>query len=115
MTKFGMAQPVRRVEDPRLLIGNGRYTDDITLANEAVGVVLRSPHAAARILSIDTTAATALPGVLAIYTGADLKADGIGGLPCLIPLKNRDGSARAEVPHPVLADGEVRLQRGMHK
>ncbi len=108
MTKFGMAQPVRRVEDPRLLIGNGRYTDDITLANEAVGVVLRSPHAAARILSIDTTAATALPGVLAIYTGADLKADGIGGLPCLIPLKNRDGSARADVPHPVLADGEVR-------
>lgn len=108
MTKFGMAQPVRRVEDPRLLIGNGRYTDDITLANEAVGVVLRSPHAAARILSIDTSAAAGLPGVLAIYTGADLKADGIGGLPCLIPLKNRDGSARADVPHPVLADGEVR-------
>ena len=108
MTKFGMAQPVRRVEDPRLLIGNGRYTDDISLANEAVGVVLRSPHAAARILSIDTSAATGLDGVLAIYTGADLKADGIGGLPCLIPLKNRDGSSRAEVPHPVLADGEVR-------
>ena len=108
MTKFGMAQPVRRVEDPRLLIGNGRYTDDITLANEAVGVVLRSPHAAARILSIDTSAAAGLPGVLAIYTGADLKADGIGGLPCIIPLDNRDGSSRAEVPHPVLADGEVR-------
>ena len=108
MTKFGMAQPVRRVEDPRLLIGNGRYTDDITLANEAMGIVLRSPHAAARILSIDTTAAAGLPGVLAIYTGADLKADGIGGLPCAIPLKNRDGSPRAEVPHPVLADGEVR-------
>ena len=108
MTKFGMAQPVRRVEDPRLLIGNGRYTDDITLANEAVGVVLRSPHAAARILSIDTAAAAGLPGVLAIYTGADLKVDGIGGLPCIIPLDNRDGSSRAEVPHPVLADGEVR-------
>ena len=108
MTKFGMAQPVRRVEDPRLLIGNGRYTDDITLANEAVGIVLRSPHAAARILSIDTSAAADLPGVLAIYTGADLKADGIGGLPCAIPLKNRDGSPRAEVPHPALADGEVR-------
>ncbi len=108
MTKFGMAQPVRRVEDPRLLIGNGRYTDDITLANEAVGIVLRSPHAAARILSIDTSAAAGLPGVLAIYTGADLKADGIGGLPCAIPLKNRDGSPRAEVPHPALADGEVR-------
>ena len=108
MTKFGMAQPVRRVEDPRLLIGNGRYTDDITLANEAVGVVLRSPHAAASILSIDTSAAAGLPGVLAIYTGADLKADGIGGLPCAIPLKNRDGSSRADVPHPALADGEVR-------
>ena len=108
MTKFGMAQPVRRVEDPRLLIGNGRYTDDITLANEAMGIVLRSPHAAARILSIDTAAAAGLPGVLAIYTGADLKADGIGGLPCIIPLDNRDGSSRAEVPHPVLADGEVR-------
>ena len=108
MTKFGMAQPVRRVEDPRLLIGNGRYTDDITLANEAFGIVLRSPHAAARILSIDTAAAAGLPGVLAVYTGADLKADGIGGLPCAIPLKNRDGSPRAEVPHPALADGEVR-------
>ena len=108
MEKFGMAQPVRRVEDPRLLLGNGRYTDDITLPNEAFGIVLRSPHAAARILSIDTAGAAALPGVLAVYTGADLKADGIGDLPCTIPLKNRDGSPRAEVPHPVLADGAVR-------
>jgi len=108
MTKFGMAQPVRRVEDPRLLIGNGRYTDDISLANEAIGVVLRSPHAAARIVSIDTSAASGLDGVLAIYTGADLVADGIGGLPCAIPLKNRDGSPRAEVPHLALADSEVR-------
>ena len=108
MTKFGMAQPVRRVEDPRLLIGSGRYTDDIVLPNEAFGIVLRSPHAAARIVSIDTAAAAALDGVLAIYTSADLVKDGIGGLPCAIPLKNRDGSARAEVPHPVLADGQVR-------
>ena len=108
MTKFGMAQPVRRVEDPRLLIGGGRYTDDITLANEAFGIVLRSPHAAARILSIDTAAAAGLEGVLGIYTGKDLVADNIGSLPCVIPLKNRDGSGRAEVPHPVLADGEVR-------
>jgi len=108
MTKFGMAQPVRRVEDPRLLIGGGRYTDDITLANEAFGIVLRSPHAAARILSVDTAAAAGLEGVLGIYTGKDLVADNIGSLPCVIPLKNRDGSGRAEVPHPVLADGEVR-------
>ncbi|HEY0204707.1 MAG TPA: xanthine dehydrogenase family protein molybdopterin-binding subunit [Acetobacteraceae bacterium] len=108
MTKFGMAQPVRRVEDPRLLIGDGRYTDDISLPGEAFGVVLRSPHAAAHILSIDTSAAKALPGVLAVITGADLEADGIGGLPCAIPLKNRDGSKRADVPHPVLATKQVR-------
>jgi len=108
MAKFGVAQPVRRVEDPRLLLGHGRYTDDITLPNEAVGVVLRSPHAAARIASIDVEAAKAAPGVLGVYTAADLTADGIGPLPCAIPLKNRDGSDRADPPHPVLADGTVR-------
>jgi len=108
MTKFGMAQPVRRVEDPRLLVGNGRYTDDISLANEAFGIVLRSPHAAARILSVDTAAASGMDGVLGIYTSADLAADGVGGLPCDIPLTNRDGSDRVNVPHPVLATGEVR-------
>ena len=108
MTKFGMAQPVRRVEDPRLLLGHGRYTDDIALPNETFGVVVRSPHANARILSTDTAAARALPGVLGVYTAADLEADGIGGVPCAIPLKNRDGSPRAEVPHPALAQGQVR-------
>jgi carbon-monoxide dehydrogenase large subunit len=108
MTKFGMAQPVRRVEDPRLLIGDGRYTDDISLPGETFGVVLRSLHAAAHILSVDTSAAKAMPGVLAVITGADLQADGIGGLPCAIPLKNRDGSKRADVPHPVLAIQQVR-------
>ena len=108
MTKFGIAQPVRRVEDPRLLLGNGRYTDDFSVPGEAHAIVLRSPHAAATILSIDTAAAKALPGVLGIYTGADLEADGIGGNPCDIPLKNRDGSKRASVPHPILAVGAVR-------
>jgi carbon-monoxide dehydrogenase large subunit len=108
MTKFGVAQPVRRVEDPRLLLGQGRYTDDFSMMNEAHAVVLRSPHAAAKILAIDTAAAQSLPGVLGVYTGADLEADGIGGIPCAIPLKNRDGSARADVPHPVLALGAVR-------
>ena len=108
MTKFGIAQPVRRVEDPRLLLGNGRYTDDFSVPGEAHAIVLRSPHAAATILSIDTAAAKALPGVFGIYTGADLEADGIGGNPCDIPLKNRDGSKRAQVPHPILAVGAVR-------
>ena len=102
MTKFGLAQPVRRVEDPRLLKGNGRYTDDIVLPGMLQGYVLRSPHAAARIVSIDTTAAAAMPGVHAVYTAADLKADGIGPLVCAIPLKSRDGSDRADTPRPAL-------------
>jgi carbon-monoxide dehydrogenase large subunit len=108
MTKFGLAQPVRRVEDPRLLKGNGVYTDDITLPGMLWGAVLRSPHAAATIGAIDTATAKTLPGVVGVFTAADLAADGIGGLPCAIPLKNRDGSPRVEVPHPVLASGAVR-------
>jgi carbon-monoxide dehydrogenase large subunit len=108
MTKFGVAQPVRRVEDLRLLLGQGRYTDDFSVSSEAHAIVLRSPHAAATINAIDTSVAKTLPGVLGVYTGADLEADGIGGIPCAIPLKNRDGSGRAEVPHPVLALGSVR-------
>ena len=108
MTKFGLAQNVRRVEDPRLLIGAGRYTDDIQLPGEAFATVLRSPHAAARIVAVDADAARAMPGVLAVYTGADLQADHIGGIPCGVPIKNRDGSARADVPHHALASGTVR-------
>jgi len=107
-TKFGLAQPVRRVEDPRLLLGNGRYTDDIVLPGLLHGVVLRSPHAAARINEVDTAAAASLPGVKAIFTAADLSADGIGPLPCAAPVQNRDGSQQAMPPHPVLADGTVR-------
>ncbi len=107
MTKFGLAQPVRRVEDPRLLMGDGRYTDDITPPGTLRGVVLRSPHAAAKITGIDTAAARQVPGVLAVYTAGDLKADSIGTLPCLVPLKNRDGSASVMPPHPALADGAV--------
>ena len=107
-TKFGLAQPVRRVEDPRLLKGNGRYTDDIVLPGMLWGAVLRSPHAAAKLGAVDTAAAIAIPGVVAVYTGADLAADDIGGLPCAIPLKNRDGTPRMDPPHPVLAAGAVR-------
>ncbi len=108
MTQFGVAQPVRRVEDPRLLKGGGAYTDDITPVGTLYGVVLRSPHAAAKITGIDTAAAKATPGVKAVYTSADLKADKIGNLPCLVQLDNRDGSKGVLPPHPVLADGTVR-------
>jgi carbon-monoxide dehydrogenase large subunit len=108
MTKFGLAQSVRRVEDPRLLKGGGRYTDDIVLPGMLHGIVLRSPHAAAKITGIDTAAAASVDGVKAIYTAADLNADGIGPLPCAVSLNNRDGSTMASPPHPVLADGTVR-------
>ncbi len=106
-TKFGLAQPVRRVEDPRLLKGMGRYTDDIVLPGMLHGIVLRSPHAAAKIVSADTTAATSMPGIRAIYTAADLKAAGLGTLPCAAPVQNRDGSDMASPAHPVLAEGAV--------
>ncbi len=107
MTKFGLAQSVRRVEDPRLLIGRGRYTDDIQLPGMLHGIVLRSPHAVASIRGIDTDTARAIPGIRAVYTAADLTADGIGPLPCAVHLTNRDGSAMAAPPHPALAEGAV--------
>ena len=108
MSKFGLAQPVRRVEDPRLLKGNGAYTDDLNLQGQLVGIMLRSPHAAAKIVSIDTEAARAMPGVHAVYTSADLSADGIADIPCLAPVKNRDGTDCINPGHPALARGFVR-------
>ena len=108
MTKFGLAQSVRRVEDSRLLLGSGRYTDDIVLPGMLHGVVLRSPHAAATLGAIDTAAAVSIPGVKAIFTAADLTADGIAPMPCAAPVQNRDGSDMASPPHPSLADGAVR-------
>jgi carbon-monoxide dehydrogenase large subunit len=108
MTKFGLAQSVRRVEDPRLLRGGGRYTDDIVLPGMLHGIVVRSPHAAAKLGTIDTTAAASVAGVKAIYTAADLSTDGIGPLPCAAPVQNRDGSDMANPPHFALAQGAVR-------
>jgi aerobic carbon-monoxide dehydrogenase large subunit len=108
MPKFGLSQSVRRVEDPRLLLGQGRYTDDITLPGEVMGHVLRSPHAHAEIKGMDISAAQSMPGVLAIITGADLVAAGIGEVPCAIPLKNKDGTDRANTPRLPLATDRVR-------
>jgi len=87
MPKYGTAQSVRRVEDPRLLKGSGRYTDDFSVPDMLHGIVLRSPYAAASITGIDIVAARQIPGVRAVYTSKDLAEDGIGLLPCLIPLK----------------------------
>jgi len=108
MAKFGLSQPMRRIEDPRLLKGGGRYTDDIALPGVAHGVLLRSPHAAARILSIDTAPAMAVPGVLAVITAKEWREEGLGEIPCVIPLKNSDGTSRAETPRGALAQDRVR-------
>ena len=109
MAKFGIGDSVRRVEDPRLLRGNGRYTDDTKLSTPAARLyVLRSPHAHADIKRIDTSAAKKAPGVLLIYTGQDVKKADFGDVPCLVPLANRDGSPRGETPRPMLALDRVR-------
>jgi carbon-monoxide dehydrogenase large subunit len=78
MAKFGIGQAVRRVEDQRFITGHGRYIDDIDVAGQAYGALLLSPHAHARIKRIDTTKAKAAPGVLAVLTGADAVAEGLG-------------------------------------
>jgi carbon-monoxide dehydrogenase large subunit len=83
--KFGIGQPVRRVEDQRFLSGAGRYVDDIDLPRQCYGVVVASPHAHARITRIDVAAARAAPGVVCVLTGADAKADNLGAIPPVMP------------------------------
>ena len=109
MREYGIGQSVPRVEDQRLLTGRGNYTDDRAVPGAAHMAVLRSPHAAATITEIDTSAARAMPGVIEVLTAGDLNADGIGGLACGVKRKQRDGSPMAEPPYPLLADGEVHL------
>jgi aerobic carbon-monoxide dehydrogenase large subunit len=108
MAKFGLGQSVRRVEDQRFITGNGRYTDDINLPRQVYGYVLRSPEAHARIASIDVEAARSAPGVLAVITGAEIDATGGNQLPCMIPVKNRDGSDGILPLCPVLSADRVR-------
>ena len=108
MGQFGVGQALRRVEDDRLLTGDGRYTDDIRLEGEAVGYLLRSPHAHAEIGAMDVQAARTADGVLAVYTAEDLSRDGIGDIPCLTPMPGKGGAKQIMPPHPVLARGRVR-------
>lgn len=100
--KFGVGQSVERVEDARLLTGAGRYTDDVRLVEMLYGVTLRSPYANAAILGIDTATARAMPGVVAIYTAADVSD--YGEIPCVVPL-----SGPVKTPRPVLATDRVRF------
>ncbi len=104
----GIGASVRRREDLRFLSGRGIYTDDINRPHQAYAVIVRSPHAHARIRGIDASAARSAPGVIAVFTGADMAAEKIGGLPCGWQVKNKDGTPMAEPPHPVLAVGKVR-------
>ena len=80
-TRFGSGKAVRRIEDPALVTGRGRFTDDVAPAGQVHLAFARSTYAHARILSIDVDGALALPGVLAVYTGADLVAAGVKPLP----------------------------------
>ena len=108
MEKFGIGQSVTRVEDHRFTRGEGQYIEDINLENETVGVFVRSPHAHARILEIDKSSIADAPGVLAIYTGEDLRADNIGDVPCGALVENIDGTPCANPPRPALALERVR-------
>ena len=108
MGEFALGQPVSRFEDPRLLCGGGRYVDDIVLPGMAFGTVLRSPHAHARIRTIDVSAAKAAPGVLAVLTGADWQASGFGDLPVPGGFKRRNGAPLYRPPYPALVHDRVR-------
>jgi carbon-monoxide dehydrogenase large subunit len=108
MGEFAVGQGVPRFEDPRLVTGGGRYVGDMVLPGMVFGYVLRSPHAHARVRSIEVRKAKAAPGVLAILTGADWQASGWGNLPVPGGLKRRDGSV-FKPPYPALVKDRVRF------
>lgn len=106
MSSKGIGVAVRRKEDFRFVRGAGTYTDDIRHVGEAYAYILRSPHAHAAIVSINTAAAAASDGVVAVYTSADMAA--VGGIPCGWQVTGKDGNPMHEPKHPVLAEGKVR-------
>ena len=107
-SKFAVGQPVPRNEDPTLLRGRGRYSDDLSLPGQAYAVILRSRHAHGVINAIDTEAALAMPGVLGIYTGPDLTAAGIKPMPAGQAIPTADGSPMHRPSCPVLTSDKVR-------
>src|SRR5581483_2070094 len=106
-SSFGIGEPIQRKEDPKLLRGEGRYTDDINLPGQAYAYILRSSIAHGRIKSIDTSEAARMPGVLAVYTGADMKP--YGTLQSALPFKSRDGSDLKKPGRPALPTDKVRF------
>ena len=107
MAKFGIGQPVPRLEDPRFITGRGRFVDDIDLPRQCYGVLVMSPHAHARIKNIDTTAAKAAGGVIAVLTGADVAADKLGSLVPIMP-EDMGGPKGFRTLRPILSSGKVR-------
>jgi len=108
MMTYAVGQSVPRSEDPRLLKGYGNYIDDVNLAFQAHAFMVRAPHAHADILSIDASGAEGAPGVVAVLTGADYEADGMGVISGPSPRKRRDGSAMFRPPRPALTRDRVR-------
>ena len=109
MGRFRIGQEAAREQDPRLLRGHGRFVADRVLPSLAHGYVLRSPHAHARIVSLEAAHARTMPGVLAVFTGEDIAADDLGKRRIHFPRKRPDGSPMFVNPHPVLAKGRVRF------
>src|SRR6185312_11394251 len=109
MAKFGIGQAMTRREDLRLLTGKGQYIDDLSLPNEAFVAFVRSPYAHAKIVSIDASAAKALPGVIAVLTGAELSADGVGAFGISPGLKQPNGEPMTSEPYYPLAVDEARF------
>ncbi|MEE8226972.1 MAG: xanthine dehydrogenase family protein molybdopterin-binding subunit [Alphaproteobacteria bacterium] len=109
MERYGIGQPVRRKEDLRLLTGRGRFTDDLNLEGQVHAYILRSPYAHARINAIDTTKARAAPGVVAVFTGADIESDSLGTIPCQVDIPQKNGEPMFRPPRHVLAVDRVRF------
>jgi carbon-monoxide dehydrogenase large subunit len=108
MGQFGIGQPVTRFEDRRLLQGGGRYLDDVRLPGQTQAVIVRSPHAHARIVGIDTAAAAKAPGVIAIFTGEDVARDNLGTMQMTLKRKRPDGTPMFAPPHRGLSRERVR-------
>ena len=108
MGQFGIGQPIKRFEDQRLLRGEGRFHNDVNLPGQTHAVIVRSTHAHARIRSIDTAAALASPGVVAVFTGADLARDNLGTMQMTLKRKRPDGSPMFAPPHRGLTADRVR-------
>jgi carbon-monoxide dehydrogenase large subunit len=108
MTENGIGAAVRRKEDQRFITGRGQYVDDINRPHQVYAYIVRSPIPHGKIKKIDIKTAEATPGVVAVFTGADMAADGVGGLPCGWGVNNKDGSPMVEPAHPALATDVVR-------